>query len=85
MSAAAAGLLLASVETEARAARTQLRRRDPLDALARIGTAKTLLAQAEAEAVIDARKAGASWADVGRRLDISKQAAAQRFAGLGVS
>lgn len=79
-----ARLLLASVETEARAARGQLRR-DPLAGLGRIGTAKTLLAQAEAEAVIAARRAGASWADVGAQLQISKQAAAKRFAGLGVS
>lgn len=42
---------------------------------------RELLAEAELEAVRDARRKGASWQMIGRRLHISKQAAQQRYGG----
>jgi len=42
---------------------------------------RELVAEAEAEAVSDAKREGASWQEIGRRLGITKQAAQQRFGG----
>lgn len=49
--------------------------------LTEFGKLRELVAEAEAEAVRDARREGASWQVIGRRLGISKQAAQQRYGG----
>lgn len=55
------------------------RETDPLARLGEIRLLRELLASAEAEAVNCARAKPISWAAIGAKLGISKQAAAKRF------
>ena len=53
----------------------------PLDFLRELkNCTSTLVEQLEAQAVAAARERGASWADIGSALGISRQAAWERFA-----
>lgn len=52
---------------------------DPLETLGAIHSMRVLLAEVERDQVSAARSNGASWAQVGARLGVTKQAAAKRF------
>lgn len=51
----------------------------PLGVLASIGTSARQISEWRRDAVAQARRDGHSWADIGRALGISKQAAWQQF------
>lgn len=53
---------------------------DPLNALSAVAELKRAVAVAEGERVELARAAGASWAAIGQRLGVTKQATSRRFA-----
>lgn len=52
----------------------------PLVALRRVAYQRSLIEKDLADAVRDARRAGASWAKIGRELGTSGEAARQRYA-----
>lgn len=52
---------------------------DPLSTLTAVAELKQAIAVAEREAVELAKAAGTSWAAIGERLGVTKQAAARRF------
>lgn len=53
----------------------------PLVALRHLGSAELSLYMATVEMVASARQAGASWAEVGRALEMSRQAAWEKYSG----
>ncbi|RIX30874.1 hypothetical protein [Amnibacterium setariae] len=62
-----------------RAVETLRRDPDPLTRLDSVRRARERLEQLEAEAVRDARAAGATWKSIGALYGLSKQGAQQRF------
>lgn len=54
---------------------------DPLALVRRCARAETMVRDLTGQAVDAARRTGASWADIGKELEISRQAAQQRFGG----
>jgi hypothetical protein len=58
----------------------ELARRDvPLRALSQCVKLRTQLARVEHQLVADARKRGATWAEIGRACGVTKQAASQKW------
>ncbi|MCE1180467.1 hypothetical protein ACQP1U_01585 [Actinomycetota bacterium] len=55
----------------------------PIERLARVATAKSEIARAEAAEVRRARLAGMSWAEIGRVLGVSKQALHKKYGKVG--